>query len=382
MILLYFTFALFFFLLYYFFDRKKSGDFILIGLFLTIFHFLFGYFNVLNSMEKVVDSVNYYNWGTTAAINYFEFSIGSSFIVHLVNWLSAIFSSFEQMSVFFTGMSLLAFLKLLSLAYSEYYKGNVRHLDFFVILCFLFLPGFHYWTVAIGKDSLIFVAIFMAFYGFYKRNILYIFLGCILMFFVRVHIFAIFILSLVFSEYFFAYLNFLNLKKKIYKFLLLSLSIPLSFGLFIFLFNYIQKYSADGFSDIDSFLDGRAEVYADLGSGAWLSVQPYPIKLFAFVFGGVPWISLDMLTIASMVEGAILFLMVAYVIYHLRRGFYNYNIRDKAIVFSILFFVFSLVLFFSLINNNLGVMVRMKVMIYSPLLMLFIIVLSNRNRRC
>lgn len=381
MILLYLNYALFFFFAYFFMDRRNHLEYIVICLFLTSVHFLFGYLNVLASQEKIVDSINYYNWGTTAYLKYFDFSIGTSFLVHLVNWLSVFFSNFEQMSAFFTGSTLLIFLKIFSIVYERYSNKNIKFSDYVIILFFLFLPGFHYWTVSLGKDSLMLIAIFWGFWSFYKKNLTILILSCLLMFFVRVHMFAIFILSLMVSEYIYAYFNFLRVNKKTYKFSLLSISIPFSLGMFYFLFNYIQKYSKDGFSNIDEFLDGRAEVYADLGSGAWLSVQPYPIKVFAFVFGGVPWKSLDALTIASMVESFILFFIGGYIFFSLKRNFKYYALHDKALTISALFFILVSILFFSLTNNNLGVMVRMKVMIYSPLLLLTIIVLSNKYQR-
>lgn len=377
--LLYLTFAISFFILFYFFSRIKSSEFIVVGVILSIYHFSLGYLNTAAAKNKTVDAISYYNWGTTTAINNFDFSIGSAFIVHLVNWLNPVFPSFELMSAFFCGLTLLVFLKLMEFIYRAKMIKSINNKEFFLLLLFLFVPGFHYWTVSLGKDSLILLAIFLGILSIYKKNIFIFLVSCILMLFVRIHIFALFFICLFISEFFYCQFNFLRLKGIIYKSLLLLISFPFTIGMFVFLFNYIQRYSSEGFSNIDEFLEGRAEVYADLGSGAWLSVQPYPIKVFAFIFGGVPWLSIDVLTIFSMLEGLIIFFLSCTFFMSLKQNFSTYDLNYKALMTFMSLFIIILILFFALTNNNLGVMVRMKVMIYSPLIFLGIIAFSKKN---
>ena len=379
MILIYLTGALGFLVFFFFFSRLRNLEFLITGIFLSLYHFLIGYINTYSAKGRVIDTVNYYNWGTTSSINYFEFSVGSSFIVHLVSWLDYFLPTFEIMSSFFCGLTLIVFLKMLELIYRGRINKKINNKNYFLLLIFLFLPGFHYWTVSLGKDSLMLFSIFFAILGLYNKNFLLFFVSCLIMLFVRVHIFALFFISLFLCEFFFTRFNFFKLKKVVYKGILLGISFPFAIGMFIFLFNYIQRYSSEGFSNIDEFLDSRAEVYADLGSGAWLSVQPYPIKVFAFLFGGVPWLSFDTLTLFSMLEGLIVFFIGLSIFSTFKKNFKTYDIDYKAIMIFLTTFFFILVFFFSLTNNNLGVMVRMKVMLYSPLIFLGLIAFSKLN---
>ncbi|MDC4261732.1 hypothetical protein NQ692_17920, partial [Acinetobacter baumannii] len=104
---------------------------------------------------------------------------------------------------------------------------------------------------------------------------------------------------------------------------------------------------------------------------------PYILKMLAFVLGGLPWLSLDPLSLFSMAEGVIVIGILLYSYYYL---FTKDRFNNSKQIF-ILIFIALFILFMPLISANLGIMVRMRVMLYIPILtVLLMFMLSNERK--
>ncbi|MDO7473829.1 hypothetical protein Q5X58_16595 [Acinetobacter baumannii] len=369
-------FALFTYLIFYFIARKQSFSFLVISFFLNLYHYIFSLGFYFYSLGRPNDSLNYYIWGTEQLEN-FPFSSGTGFLVHLVHFINYILNSYENVFLFFSMISSWVILSFFLIIYNFYSKREISSNSFLFLTILLFIPGLHFWTVAIGKDCLVLLFISLFLYAYIYKKIKLLVFSLVFLALIRIHIFAIVFLTFIMHEFIYGNFKLKKISMGVYRFVIFVLSIPSIFVLYQFLFSFIQKYSEDGFSDIGGFVENRNEAYSEEGSGLLLASQPYILKMLAFVLGGLPWLSLDPLSLFSMAEGVIVIGILLYSYYYL---FTKDRFNNSKQIF-ILIFIALFILFMPLISANLGIMVRMRVMLYIPILtVLLMFMLSNERK--
>ena len=177
--------------------RDVSVRFVRLFALVGITHLFFTFVYYFYTLNNVADSIGYYrrvlflfdNWGET-------FGQGTTFIYFtlypLVKFLGlTYFGSFFVYSFF----GLLGYYYLLKILIGI---SNVKFTKWFYLLL---LPNIHFWSVAIGKDSLIFFGIsFLAYlYFFRKKWFLYIF-PILLVAFIRLHVLFFILLAFGFTQ--------------------------------------------------------------------------------------------------------------------------------------------------------------------------------------
>ena len=357
-----FSILLFFLSLIFFKPRKNDVFYVL---FLSIYHYSYSYIFLLFTEDKINDSSNYFKWSST--VSYSDLSYTSTdFIIFLVKILGELKLSYHAIFMIFSLISGLAIIGMFSFYSKRYFYSSNFIINKYTIFL---LPGLHFWTVAVGKDALCLFAFYLICSSKIK-NSFRLALGLILLMLVRYHILIFLIMAFITYTFVASKYNFLSLSKGLRRLVVIVMSVPIFIFLYQYILTNIQKYSSNGFNDFTSFIENRSDAYAETGSGVVLASQPYIVKVFALLFGGVPWISLDLLSLVAMIEGCIIFFMIFYIsnkIILRKNIFVLTNGNIKILLWFIL--IFSLIM--PLVSSNLGLMVRMRVMLYFPLMFIF-----------
>lgn len=159
-------------------------------LYLYLCHLFFTLFYFLYAMKNAADATVYYKEASHSLSNFHHFSTGTNFILFIITPLVKVLGmslfNIYLLFGFFGYLGHYIFYKLLKLNYLE---GRTI-LSQPLVVVVLYLPGFHFWTAALGKDSLIFVGI-MLIYLFLSNIKKYFFqgiIGVVLVVCIRPHI--------------------------------------------------------------------------------------------------------------------------------------------------------------------------------------------------
>jgi hypothetical protein len=299
---------------------------------------------------------------------------GSSFIIDVV-WLlrNITFDNYISLVFFFAGLSFIGVASMYMTFIDVVGRRMGRHGNRIIWLIFM-LPGLHFWTSAIGKDSLTVLAFAMMLQILRKRSGLdwIIFSsGVGLCFMSRPHVgVAIMFSALTFYGFYYSG-NGIAWKRYLVRLAMLIMLIGVTVAGYYFLLDSVQKYSSEGFSDIGEFIQSRQDVYADTSSGVDLSSYPIWAKFIVFLLGALPTGINGMLQLGALLEGLVIVGMMLYVLVRLKASWFRS--RDQRLVSIFFFFVFLVVTFIlSLVAGNQGLAVRQRVMAYIPLAASFI----------
>jgi hypothetical protein len=174
--------------------NKSKKLFILIG----FEHLLFTIIYYLYSLYNVADAIGYYrrvmfvfeNWEST-------FGQGTYFIYSILYPLAKVLNvSYFGCYFFFSFFGLIGFKLLLNII--QDISGGIWSKWYYLLL----LPNLHFWTVSIGKDSLIFFGISAILHALYfKKNWTNYIVPILLVGFIRIHIFTFIFLAYLFSRF-------------------------------------------------------------------------------------------------------------------------------------------------------------------------------------
>ena len=136
--------------------------------------------------------------------------------------------------------------------YGSVSKYLLSNFDKYAVLIFILIPSYNFWTSGISKDVLTALALSLMLLSFTKNSYKFLIFSIILLFFVRVHLGLLVILSLLASFTLFSTMAFFS-KKEIYfyslnfkkKYLLLFFSLLLILACFI-----INKFFYSNFINI------------------------------------------------------------------------------------------------------------------------------------
>ncbi len=321
---------------------------------LPFWHLFFTYIYYLESLSGQID-VNYYFQRSLdpQQLNFF----GSKFIF----FLTSIFSqslSFNFFNTFFI-FSLFGYLGILFFATALFYiesfkKGKYNYL---LVLIIVFFPSLHFWSSAIGKDSLMFLAVGLIIWSGIKLNLrkVWFFFSSVLITLIRPHVGVLLFLS------FYSNTLFKN-SIKINKYLkLLIFLAPLLFitVLPIVIINYFNLQSLS-FSGIIDYLEIRTE-FTQTGSLALdiTSINPI-IRPFIFLYGPVFLKGSSLFYLLIFIENVFLITLTIITVKNILNN--NYSFKN---IPNFLFFTFPILtlLLLSFSVGNVGIALRQKWMI-------------------
>lgn len=246
------------------------------------FHILFAIIYYAYAQFNASDSIAYYARPQTAYESWFDaYQTGTPFIdfvsYPLINYLKF---SYEMMMVLFAWMGYWGFV-CFYLFFKENLKFTHKWQGYDLVTLLVFLPNMHFWTVSLGKGSIIFMALGMSIFGLsrMKKRKLTLAMGLLVLYHVRPHIFLFMALAILIGLV--TGKEKVPLYQKIIVFGGTAVAVFLTYGE-IMKFANIDTDNLLG--SFDQFSSGRAAELAKAGSGIDISSYPLVFKFFTFWF--------------------------------------------------------------------------------------------------
>lgn len=289
---------------------------------------------------------------------------GTSFVVHITQILKTNFNaSFEDMLVFNSLISMCAVLFLISntLEKNEYTPSRQ------VMLSILFLlPGLHFWTSNIGKDSFALAGLALFLFGAadFKKRIWQAVAGLILVAMVRPHIAVILAAAVALAQLEFSF--------RLNRIFTLALFSGAGLTVAYFTFQAFFGINVLDIGELGKFFTERDAMFSSMTT-ADVTYYSNPFRRIAqFLFQPLFFDARDGFALAASMENAILIAVMMTITADI---FQRYSLRsaEGRLYF---FFLITMMLVLGLTSYNVGLALRQKVMLY-PAFILSIALLGS-----
>lgn len=359
------------FLLGVFFTAKSSSYFKLKksrGLLIYIWHTLFCFIYLLYSLSNPADSTAYYKKALSGQFN-FEFGTAAidsltSILVHGFGF--GILSCFLVFNIFGT-LGLLAFDG--ALRYATQYKSR-----FFKRLATLiiFLPSVSFWSSAIGKDAISFMAMGLALWAALQLNkrVWLMVLAVFLMLMVRPHMAGMMVIALAMSVMF-------DKKSSMLKRIALgAVAIAGAAAMVPFALEYAGVSDPSSSEALMDYVEKRQSYNMEGGGGVDIANMSLPMQLFTYMFRPIVFEARSITALAAAIDNLIL-------LYLFIVGFYAL-IKKKSQKFTenrkfMWVYVILAWIVLAMTTANLGIAIRQKWM-FAPILIFLLISLVGKNK--
>lgn len=335
-----------------FFDKKLMNRLYWYHLVFFLIYFTYASFEASDSKSYYFDAgIVRENWMSL-------FLTGTKFIVFVATPLVQFGLSYLTVMLIFAWTGYVGFV-LAYLFFKENITINVtvfKKYDLLTLL--LFLPNMHFWTVSLGKGSLIFMGLMLFIYAlrFPQKRIFPLLLGGFLVYMIRPHVMLFVLVGVM--------IGIVTGKSKIgggVKLLILAISISFLFAAKNSILSVAKLQDSENVvQDFDQFASEQAGRLETSGSGVDMSNYPLPFKFFTFWFRPLFVDSPGILGLFSSAENLIYLLLFAKIT---NRRFLRFIIKAPYLVKTslIIFVLTSFALTF--VMSNLGIMMRQKSMV-------------------
>lgn len=338
---------------YAFFDKSLMHKLYWYHLFFFVVYVTYASFNAS-------DSTGYYKNAKYVSENWLMyFEPGTKFIAFIASPFAEIGFSYLTIMLIFSWLGYLGFVYAY-LFFKESIPIDVKVFKRYNLLSvLLFLPNMHFWTVSLGKGSVIFMGLMLFTFAvhFPQKRIFTLLVGTFFVYMVRPHVILFVLVGVM--------IGLLTGKEKIKK----------GIKVFVFIASIVFLYAASNsilamaqlensqnvVDDFEQFSEQRAIGLSEkAGSGVDLNNYPLPVKFFTFWFRPLFVDSPSILGIFSSLENLIYLLLFAKII---NRSFLRfirkapYMVKMSAIVFLLTSFAMTFVM------SNLGIIMRQKSMV-------------------
>jgi len=326
-----------------------------------VYHLLFAVVYYVYATYNPSDSKLYYDVTRLMDFNWMESLNTTNGIVHFIAYPFVRFLSLSYESV----MLIFAWFGYVGFVYAYIFiRENIpmdikvfKKYDLLTLL--LFLPNMHFWTVSLGKGSVIFMGLMLFTYAVKvpKKRLPTLLLGGFLVYMVRPHV-MLFVLVGVMG-------GLLLGKERIsggQKFLIIVASLLfLAAASSSILAVANLENSENVIEDFEEFADSRSTgLSKSAGSGVAMTNYPLPIKLFTFWFRPLFVDSPGALGIFSSIENLVYLLLFAKIMNKRFVRFIKqapYMVKMAAITFLLTSFAMTFIM------SNLGIIMRQKSMV-------------------
>jgi len=360
LILLYVLYILKQFSVYTKIDRKIGVFSLVMGL----LHFIITFASYGFILGSVADAKHYYSesmsitdWGLSYLSN------GTSFIIFLnymlVQWFHL---SFLGCFLVFSFISYLGCLKLFEVII------DLTDRNYNISYLLLLLIGTHFWTVSLGKDSLMFYSMCCLCYNIYfdKPKSHYI-LPLLLVGLIRLHV-LIFVLVGGGVSYVFT-----NKKIKMQtKFIFVGLVLG---ALLVLIPFFLKEIAVTNFSDIEGKLQNSMNANLEGGAGVDMKDSNLIVKWFSYMFRPFIFEARNPMFLVSALEN----LVWLYIFFIIIKGLFFDKIKTNYILWSYIGIILACTLPLAYTLANFGISMRQKIMIFPFFLILFFIVKNCRK---
>lgn len=341
--------------------NRKIGVFSLV---MGLLHFIITFASYGFILGSVADAKHYYSesmsitdWGLSYLSN------GTSFIIFLnymlVQWFHL---SFLGCFLVFSFISYLGCLKLFEVII------DLTDRNYNISYLLLLLIGTHFWTVSLGKDSLMFYSMCCLCYNIYfdKPKSHYI-LPLLLVGLIRLHV-LIFVLVGGGVSYVFT-----NKKIKIQtKFIFVGLVLG---ALLVLIPFFLKEIAVTNFSDIEGKLQNSMNANLEGGAGVDMKDSNLIVKWFSYMFRPFIFEARNPMFLVSALEN----LVWLYIFFIIIKGLFFDKIKTNYILWSYVGIILACTLPLAYTLANFGISMRQKIMIFPFFLILFFIVKNCRK---
>ena len=341
--------------------NRKIGVFSLV---MGLLHFIITFASYGFILGSVADAKHYYSesmsitdWGLSYLSN------GTSFIIFLnymlVQWFHL---SFLGCFLVFSFISYLGCLKLFEVII------DLTDRNYNISYLLLLLIGTHFWTVSLGKDSLMFYSMCCLCYNIYfdKPKSHYI-LPLLLVGLIRLHV-LIFVLVGGGVSYVFT-----NKKIKMQtKFIFVGLVLG---ALLVLIPFFLKEIAVTNFSDIEGKLQNSMNANLEGGAGVDMKDSNLIVKWFSYMFRPFIFEARDPMFLVSALEN----LVWLYIFFIIIKGLFFDKIKTNYILWSYIGIILACTLPLAYTLANFGISMRQKIMIFPFFLILFFIVKNCRK---
>jgi hypothetical protein len=313
------------------------------------------------SLNEINDTyVYYYDIGNRYVSSIFEVNLGTDFLVYAVQFLKMnIGGSFLDYFLLFQSFGLLGLVMIHKSIQEIFGSGLPRERHAFALL--LFLPGLHFWTVSIGKDALLFLAVALVVWAALdiRRRYLVFGLGLTIMLPVRPHIAALALASMALAVMLGRGI------KPIYRGLLAMGAM----GVFVAILPSVQSVLRVDNLDVDTitdFLAARQQYGLRNDAGAAIVSSPFPLRIASLLFRPFYFDAQGFLGIVASVENTVWLGVFGYLAWR-SRDVYRCSIENFFVRFCVVY-AGTLTILLTLVNYNIGLGLRQKMMIMPAVL--------------
>ena len=335
-----------------FFDKKLMNRLYWYHLVFFLIYFTYASFEASDSKAYYIDAgIVRENWTSL-------FLTGTKFIVFVANPLVQFGLSYLTVMLIFAWTGYVGFL-FAYLFFKENITINITVFKKFDLLSLLlFLPNMHFWTVSLGKGSLIFMGLMLFAYAlrFPQKRLFTLLLGGFLVYMIRPHVMLFVLVGVM--------VGIITGKSKLgvgIKLLILAASIAFLISAKGSILSVAKLQDSENVvEDFDQFALEQAGRLETSGSGVQMSNYSLPFKFFTFWFRPLFVDSPGILGMFSSIENLIYLLLFAKIS---NRRFLRFIIKAPYLVKTslIIFVLTSFALTF--VMSNLGIMMRQKSMV-------------------
>ena len=335
-----------------FFDKKLMNRLYWYHLVFFLIYFTYTTFEASDSKAYYVDAgIVRENWTSL-------FLTGTKFIVFVANPLVQFGLSYISVMLIFAWTGYVGFV-FAYLFFKENITINVTVFKKYDLLkLLLFLPNMHFWTVSLGKGSLIFMGLMLFAYAlrFPQKRIFALLLGGFLVYMIRPHVMLFVLVGVM--------VGIITGKSKLsagIKLLILVVSIAFLFAAKDSILSVAKLQDSENVvQDFDQFALEQSGRLETSGSGVQMSSYPLPLKFFTFWFRPLFVDSPGVLGMFSSAENLIYLLLFAKIANRRFLRFITkapYLVKTSLIIFVLSSFALTFVM------SNLGIMMRQKSMV-------------------
>lgn len=334
---------------------------------LFVFHLVFG---IYYCFFVLGDSVGYWRQAKLMSYTDFIYSFKDEQGTYFIYALNYIPSNILGLS-YFTGTIMYSIIGFIGLTFFyltalDNIPNNPKYRGYFLFPLLFFLPNLHFWSCAVGKDTILFFCIGMFVYGLMNpiKRIAYIILALTLSYFVRPHITLFMLIG-------FGFAFVMNKNKSFFqRILFFSIMVTIAVAIFplVLKFAKIEEATLDNFN---SFALNKASLLSKshTGSAIDVSAYPLPIKIFTFLFRPFFFDINSIPSLLASIENALLLILSISV---LRNKPLESFKKAPFVIQGMIYFLLIGTLAFSQSLGNLGIMIRMRNM-FLPGLIIFLL---------
>ena len=333
-----------------------------------VWHTLFSMFYCWYVLQSGGDAISYFRWGEHWAG---ELRVGTAGVVVISGILVNIFG-FSLIGAFlvfniFGQIGLLAFWGSLKAAVA----GKSRRIRALATLI-VFLPSVSFWSSALGKDAISFMATGLALWSaldLSRRGFLLVFaIGA--MFIVRPHMAGIMVMAIAIA----ALMD--SNASVIRKFLVGIFATVVAAALVPFALEYAGVGAVVNVESLTEYIDKRQTYNMEGGGGIDIASMSLPMQLFTYLFRPVLFEARSVFALAAAVDNFILLGLFIFGGIALLRGRKTRLGENRVFMWA---YALSAWLILAMTSANLGIAVRQKWM-FAPMLIFLLISVLGRKR--